>query len=112
MTCDSGDVDLLGFEKNNSLKYKQNAVEQKLIEISALIEQITLTKGLENYEVLKQTYESEAIKVLRNALTVISNDVNEIQNLRKRKEYCKTKLIKREVKPNGEQANIHTLSVR
>ena len=96
LTHDSGDVNLLGFEKNRSLLDKQTALEQKLTDISELKEMIKFTSSFENYEQVKeQAYKSEAIKVLQNVFTVISNDVNEIYNLRTRKEYCKTKLIDR-----------------
>ena len=43
LTQDSGDVDLLGSTKNMSLTDKQFVLEQKLIQISALIEKNTLT---------------------------------------------------------------------
>ena len=71
----------------------------KLIMNKYCLNQITLTSGFKNYEQVKeQKYKSEAVNILQNAFTVISKDVNEIQNLRTRKEYCKIKLIEREGK--------------
>ena len=90
LTRDTGDVDLLGFEKNVSLKDKQTALENKLTEIRKLKEKIT-----QDIDCDITKYKSEAIGVLQKALTVISNDVSEIQKLRIRKEYCKTKLMER-----------------
>ena len=76
MTQNTGGVDLLGFEKNISLKDKQTALENKLAEIRKL------KKNTQDKDCDITKYKSEAIGVLQNALTVISNDVSEIQKLR------------------------------
>ena len=54
LSTDSGDVDLLGFEKSMSLKDKQIKLEQKLLKVSGLIETVLHTTSLSNTENVKE----------------------------------------------------------
>lgn len=83
LTKESGDVDLLGFEKGLSLHEKKNKLDMKLLEVEEVLVN------------LETTDQKHVIKTLIKGLKVISEDSVELSNLKAKKEYGKSKLIER-----------------
>lgn len=90
---ESGEVDVLGFEMNETLSDKKERLQKRLKEIDNVLEELKQPE-----EDLKYLYETSTLnskRVLIMELSSTSNDIFQIKEIKQKKEYAKAKLIER-----------------
>lgn len=103
---ESGDVDLLGFEMNETLRDKKERLLKRLKEIDNVLEELRLHEG--NLKYLNETSTLNLKRVLIMELSSTSNDIFQIKEIKQKKEYAKAKLIEREESLIGEKESMYT----
>ena len=91
LTAHSGDVDLLGFEEGLS----QNELTETLKEIQTLLVEISDQSQDENVKDLDESIKYKILQTLKHAHTKMSQLAQEIRELRRKKEFAKSKFIER-----------------
>jgi len=96
LTEDSGDVDLLGLEPDETLAEKKCYLKQHIQELSAMLSNLSAseTKDL-NIQDLSNESKAQVCELLIKTISRISNDIFQVREIRRKKEYCKSKLIER-----------------
>ena len=94
LTKADGDIDLLGFEKESSLKDKRVILEKLLEPLNDIIDSLTES---ENRDLCSLTDEQKAgfREIYNETLKTVSEHILNARDLRKKKEYAKGKLIER-----------------
>ena len=97
LTEDSGDVDLLGFEKGTSLKERKQDFERELADIDdmmkALVDLLQETDSKGGNDEIDSSLHCKIRSILGKCMTSLSVNINEIDRVRNRKLYCKQKLL-------------------
>ena len=94
LTPSSGDVDLLGFEKSETLIQKQMELKRKLDGVIKVEEILSLSE-----DILSVEDKSYICKALSSILTELSSSIELLKGIKQKKLYAKSKLMER----GGEQ---------
>ena len=96
LTNTSGDVDILGFEPGKTLHQRQLEYQERIRQIDEvgkkLNEYTSLNSDVKNLSNEKQ---KDIVNVLKPTLSIISQDIIDVRDLKRKKEYAKGKLIER-----------------
>ncbi|KAK3103474.1 hypothetical protein FSP39_019495 [Pinctada imbricata] len=90
---DSGDVDLLGFEAEETLKEKKEKLESQIQDIDKVLQNLDNKGG--DITLLNEEDTKHIKDLLLDALCKTSENIIQVREIRAKKEYCKTKLIER-----------------
>ena len=88
-------MDLLGFEEGLSLQDRQNELTETLKEIQTLLVEISDQSQDENVKDLDESIKYKILQTLKHAHTKLSQLAQEIRELRRKKEFAKSKFIER-----------------
>lgn len=95
LTNTGGEVDILGFEKDESISQKQDALKRLLSPVTEMTD--TLSEVDETLDImnLPEQTKDQLSTVLLSSFREISKEVLEMKDYKKKKEYAKQKLIER-----------------
>ena len=93
LTVDSGDVDLLGFEEGLSLKDRQNDLAETLNRFQNLLFKVSDHNPDTNVKDLEESIKDEILQMLNHAHSKLSQLVQDIRELKTKKEFAKSKFI-------------------
>ncbi|WAR15144.1 hypothetical protein MAR_005249, partial [Mya arenaria] len=96
LTKESGDVDLLGFEDGETLEERRSVLQKTMTELNVLSASISMQcKRRTHISDMPKELKSNMKNVLVHSLKRLSSGMNEMEQLKKKKEYAKEKLIER-----------------